>query len=105
MPDLTIVTMHRCISSIGEHQVKSKSGRGFYTVTLYADNNPWCTCPAQRYHRGSDMTCKHIDEVFDGICEWDQLISGGEPTHRMDDPEKLSCPECGGPVEAYQAGV
>lgn len=93
MPD---AETYRCVEHIGEHkQASDRNPSKEYTVTFYEDGAVWCSCPAQRYHRNDNITCKHIDRQNESVCGWDQSIHGDSVAGEGDD---LHCPYCGGEV-------
>jgi len=102
MPDLTVHAYWHCMS--WEHwqtQVASSNGKESYTVTWgLVFHGPYerdwsCTCKAFQFKH----TCKHIDQVKDQRCGWDQHMDGGDRTSSGE------CPQCHGPVGAHTVGV
>lgn len=109
-----MTTFFRCTAHIGTHEMpSSRNPAKHYTVTFNAGpdklgNEVWCDCPAWRMQKGARHgedrnQCKHIEQVFNEMCGWDQSVHGQHPVHK-NDPKKgivLVCPVCGGPVQAF----
>lgn len=92
MPDPTV---WHCVDHLGEHTVPSRRDPGkVYVVTFYENGDVWCTCPSMKFQRTQRITCKHIDEVMERICGWDQAVHGEEPSWGS----LMRCPVCHGPV-------
>lgn len=78
-------------------QVRSRKGRGVYTVTWYSFLNGFlCTC------RGAEfwLMCWHIAEDAQPMhCGWAAFKDGDQPLIYQDE-RGLRCPRCRGPVVA-----
>ena len=62
----------------------------------------WCTCASWRFNHHKDLACKHVDEVVDDMCGWDQRAD--DTPVNTNDKGELCCPYCGGPVEELEKG-
>jgi hypothetical protein len=117
MADLTIETAWTCgTNESWETQVPASAG-GTHTVrwgrlfgrdaqvqgTLYGYT---CSCPAFTKSRRSHLPCKHIMQVAASgqRCGWNETL---EPTLEAsyDAQGEPCCPDCGGPLGAWQVGV
>ena len=100
MPDLAIVVMARCASLDGVHDV------GNYEVEIGPDAGQagaHCTCPSFTFREGPRGDhCKHITQVREAGCTWNELIDGGQV--KRGNPDR--CPRCGSPqLDYFKAGV
>ena len=109
MADLTIVTSYTCATNIN------------WITSVVSDTNPniiyqvrygilpmteqqkrgyktgyTCTCPANKFR---SKTCKHIIRANGDKCGWNMHM---ETRTR---PKNGRCPDCGGPIEAFDLGV
>jgi len=75
---------------------------GGYTQTgIFSERvgDAHCTCKAFKYARGSDKTCKHIEQARKEACGWNSFIDEGEPT------ADGKCPRCGADTFTVMYGV
>jgi hypothetical protein len=107
MPDLHQVVFFRCKSAEGwQNEVTGSTGKK-YTVswTRWHKNNEKftydfaCSCKGYTNARGY---CKHIEQVRDKFCGWDQQVHGGTPEPT---PQGMVCPKCLGELTPYYAAV
>jgi hypothetical protein len=104
MPELSIVYAKWCETNEC-WQIEVKGRTGIYTVkygsiggTGYHDYT--CTCPAYQYNKGK--YCKHIEEVKDKRCAWnDGIIMGSFE----EEPKDGKCPKCGADLLTVKVGV
>lgn len=79
-----------------EVNVEGSKGK-IYTVKYgrrYKGRNAFdysCNCPAFDFRPDEHGYCKHIYQVMEQRCGWDQQMDGGHP-------EGDNCPKCGGPI-------
>lgn len=101
MPDFISVKMYQCKESHNPIEIKSSSGKDYYTVSNlgYEYMPPRCTCKA--YEFSKELHCKHIDIAMKLMCPYHQLTHG--------DPDEIGgelyCPLCGGEVEVVMVAV
>ena len=86
-----------CLSNIRwETTVEGSKGKT-YTVTYgrrYRGKNRMdysCTCPAFDFRPDENGYCKHIYQVIEERCGWDEQLDDGDVSNDR-------CPKCGGPV-------
>lgn len=47
-----------------QHDIQSTTSSSKYKVTKYDDGSWACSCPAWKFHKGTRVNCKHIQEVI-----------------------------------------
>lgn len=107
MPDLTTHPAWTCRTNTW-WETEVPGSKGTYTVHWGPCYRPdagemygWhCECPGFKYRR----TCKHVDAVKAKRCGWNAVLEVTEEADRTTAGEPC-CPECGGPVEAFNVGV
>lgn len=62
----------------------------------------WCTCASWRFHHHENMGCKHVEQVLETMCGWDQRTDN-VPVNTNEKGE-LCCPYCSGAVEELEKG-
>ena len=97
MPDLTIEIMAMCSSL--ERQTIYHIGE--YTQTLYhgTQMDDECTCPAYKFAKKDNKTCKHLKQAYEQECGWHQQYSEETQT------EEGKCPRCGGSTVYVRVAV
>ena len=91
MPDLTLESFAICASLVPYHKQWSVGG---YIQNVNHQYELECSCKGYQYRK----ICKHVTELDQTRCTWNQFIEGGEPVDGR-------CPGCGGEIEYYMVGV
>ena len=102
-----------CASTYGDYVVASSTTGLDYVVTLGGLSGAYCDCAAYKYAKETYKSCKHIEAVYLGSCQWNcQWNDGHNPiTHRpfrFDNRSVVhgeTCPNCGGPVVSVRIAV
>lgn len=103
MPDLTIETMQQCtmLGHLVKKTVKGSNGQSYKVSASHGGRNQ-CDCPAFKFAKGDEKTCKHIEQVLKEVCSWHQLYGTWQ---RPEDRENMVCAECGSNTEWVRVAV
>jgi hypothetical protein len=107
MPDLTIEVAYTCCTNTHwETEVIGSKGDPYRVSYGPTPGGPYqygwsCECKAFQY--GGGEPCKHIRQVKDERCGWNEEMDPGcSPDGGADGP---MCPRCGGPVDYMRVAV
>lgn len=103
MPDLTTEYYYHCeTAEYWETTVIGSKGDKYLVKWDEWGHHSGCTydysCNCWAYRKGHGKYCKHILQVKDQHCNWNQWMDGGEPVDGK-------CPKCGGEISIHGVGV
>ncbi len=108
MPDLTIEYFPWCKSNeFWQRRVQGSRGRTYTVLFSKTPRGSRCeydySCDCDAFRFGKGKPCKHIKQVQDERCAWNEEAACGSGTRER--PANGRCPKCGGELSVIKVGV